>query len=1246
MANNAIHKIKIYILVVLLFLSQSAVAVTDTPWAPYGPNGATVFSSLRHPTVAGEIFIGTYFGGLYVSNDYGVSWTHVNGPFSEDAIFYIAIDAGDPNTIYVSTFGKGIYKSIDHGASWSAINNGITDLNINVVSIDPFDTNNLLAATTVKIYRSTDGGSSWSVAGSGIQFGAHDFTFHPAQSGTVYAATPTEKVFRSTDSGATWQLYDSGLGTGEVTRFTSYNTSGYELYAAMSDGFYRLDTATDTWENITYDLPDGVYHEVVRQPVSGELFAATDVGIFRSLTAGAFSSWSKWSDAPTTRLLIDEYASIIHAAITSGTIFATVDDGATWFPAADGLQNMFVGALASIAVGNTSVLYAGADSGVMFTSEFFSTGNGQQVWVEDDNLSDSIFSLETHPLVTGTLFAGTEKSGVWKSTDWGSIWNQLSNGMVPNRIFSIGQSPTTPTTLYAGTSSGLYVSQDNGSNWIKGTVAGIPRLVFSVAPDPVLNKVAFFGSTGGQIYTTIDGGSTIYLLSESLPSENVMALKVAPWGNHYAVTSGGGVYVSGNAGVEWFPSNTGVSEPALAIDLNPASPWIMYLGTAGGGVYKSVSGAIAWQQATSGMGNQYIFAITVDAATPDTVYAGGVGVVYKTTDAAASWQVVSAGLPSANILDLKIDNINSQVIYASVESNGVYKSTDGGSTWSPVGSGVPSSGNTAIALNPANTQVLYVGTEKKGVYKSSDAGTSWGASSNGMSLFVRGLAVDQSTPGNMYAGSLANGVFRTQDGGTNWEYVAGTEGGDIFDVDVSLTAPSNIMVSTSWGLMRSTDTGTSWHLPGQQTAFVHSLIADPVNPDILYLGAVAGTGVLKSSDAGLTWVSRSTGLPAANAISLALDTANNDLYLGLENSTLYKSTNDGNSWTEVLKADTNGHHFTGITVNTVNGDVYAVTDGSGVYRSVDSGASWSRLNTGLNSLVATSIAVDGGNVYASVFDGVSSNPGVYRLNTTSLAWGPVSNGLTSSFVNKVIVDAGTASVLYAITESGIFKSTDDASSWQAASTGLGPGVAVISMLIDSNDSSILFAGTSTGEIYKSADAAQSWTALAVSVGTSPIRELLAGKLANTVVAGTMGYGTVTTTDSGVTWSAGIDSSLVRPFSLVVRYDPTDANVLYVGSGGLGVLKSTDGGITWQKKNNGLSNLYVLSMVINPYLPSTIYAGTSLGGVFISEDGGDSWSPLNTGLYNKNITSLELDKSNPGIVYAGTEGGGVFKNVRP
>src|SRR5262249_57173443 len=77
---------------------------------------------------------------------------------------------------------------------------------------------------------------------------------------------------------------------------------------------------------------------------------------------------------------------------------------------------------------------------------------------------------------------------------------------------------------------------------------------------------------------------------------------------------------------------------------------------------------------------------------------------------------------------------------------------------------------------------------------------------------------------------------------------------------------------------------------------------------------------------------------------------------------------------------------------------------------------------------------------------------------------------------------------------------------------------------------------------------------------------------------------------------------------------------------VGVFRSTDGGNSWSPANNGLADLDVGPIVVDPALSGAVYVGTVTSGVFVSTDGGSSWSTLSNSLSNSIVSTLAIDPS--------------------
>ncbi|MBI4852838.1 MAG: glycosyl hydrolase [Acidobacteria bacterium] len=298
---------------------------------------------------------------------------------------------------------------------------------------------------------------------------------------------------------------------------------------------------------------------------------------------------------------------------------------------------------------------------------------------------------------------------------------------------------------------------------------------------------------------------------------------------------------------------------------------------------------------------------------------------------------LSAILFLSCILNVVINKVSAQE-----SDNKILKSL----RWRPIG---PYRGGRVATVSGVTSDIntYYFGATGGGVWKTTDAGVNWQAITDGQigTGSVGAVAVSETDPNVIYLGmgertvrgnvSHGDGIYKSTDAGTTWKHTGLRDSRHIFRIRIHPRDPNIVYVAAlghlfgqneERGIFRSTDGGKTWQkiLYRDDKTGATDLIIDPVNASILY--------------AGLWQVKRTPY----------------SLESGGEGSGLFKSTDSGDTWTELTK--NKGLPKTvigniGITVSPANHDrVWAIIEAEegGVFRSDDAGKTWTRINEDRN----------------------------------------------------------------------------------------------------------------------------------------------------------------------------------------------------------------------------------------------------------------------------------------------------------
>ncbi|MEZ4909148.1 MAG: hypothetical protein R2771_16235 [Saprospiraceae bacterium] len=169
------------------------------------------------PTNQDIFWIGAPSGGLWKTEDGGITYTSNTDQMPTLGVSSILIDPNTPNTMYIGSGdrdasaapGLGVFKSTDGGTNWTQSNTGMGNRTVGKMIMNPSNSAIIIAATSNGIYKTIDYGNNWTLKSSNNN-NYKDIIFHPSNSNYVYA-TANGSFYRSTDNGDTWSLISSGL---------------------------------------------------------------------------------------------------------------------------------------------------------------------------------------------------------------------------------------------------------------------------------------------------------------------------------------------------------------------------------------------------------------------------------------------------------------------------------------------------------------------------------------------------------------------------------------------------------------------------------------------------------------------------------------------------------------------------------------------------------------------------------------------------------------------------------------------------------------------------------------------------------------------------------------------------------------------------------------------------------------------------------------------------------------------------
>ena len=514
---------------------------------------------------------------------------------------------------------------------------------------------------------------------------------------------------------------------------------------------------------------------------------------------------------------------------------------------------------------------------------------------------------------TGQLYGTDTDRGVFRSLDGGFTWDRVFALTDSTACTDLAMHPTNPDLLYAamwervrgrtyrrsgGPSSGLWRSTDGGDTWSELTVglptgADVGRIGVTICqsqPDVLYAIYADASAAFEGVYKSTDGGDTWTATNDGALGSIYSTfgwyfgqIRVDPADANNVFALGVPMYRSTNGGGSWFESGGNMHVDNHALEFCPSLPTRAYQGN-DGGLYRSNDSGGAWTKLYDQPASQF-YAIEFDYLAPQRLYGGTQdnGTLRTPDGSVDGWERIFGGDGFVTI----VDYTDSDVIFCEYQYGNFFKSTNGGASFNWSMNGIGDSDrhnwNTPVVMDPADPQVLYYGSQR--IYKTTDGADNWTPFSSDLTNGDQGanfgtittIAVAPSSPTVVYAGTDDGNVWVYRPFNGQWANItAGLPQRWVTRLAVD-PADHQIVYVTFSGLRwnepishvyRSENGGTSWaDISGDlPEAPVNAILVDPDQPQVLYVGT--DVGVFFSPNTGATWQVLGEGLPRSPVLDL------------------------------------------------------------------------------------------------------------------------------------------------------------------------------------------------------------------------------------------------------------------------------------------------------------------------------------------------------------------------------------------
>jgi photosystem II stability/assembly factor-like uncharacterized protein len=761
----------------LVFALIPSVAVAQEPSAKAGPDaekkghpmaglrlrslGPAVTSGrvvgfAVHPDNRSRYFVAVACGGVWKTENAGISWRPVFDNEGSYSIGCVVMDPKNPNVVWVGTgennsqrsvgYGDGVYKSIDGGRSWTNVGLKNSE-HIGKIVIDPVNSDIVYVAAQGPLwgpggdrglYKTTDGGKTWTkILSINEDTGVTDVVVDPRDPNLILAASyqrrrhvftlidggPDCAIHRSTDGGKTWSRVRAGLPTAEMGRIglVMAPTDPDTIYAIIEaadkqGGIFRSKDRGATWEKRNpFDQQAQYYAHLVVDPKNKDRIYVMGVLILVSDDAGRTLRplGGRFAHVDNHEIWIDPRDPDYYLVGCDGGIYESLDQAANWRHVANLPVTQFYDATCDQTDSPFYRVYGG-------TQDNFTLGGPAHTRSRHGiNNSDwhviaggDGFHCRVDPEDPDTVYGESQYGGLvrfdWRTGTRVPIQPEVGAGEPPlrwNWDSPLIVSPHSHTRLYFAANK-LFRSDDRGDSWT--AISGDLSKQLDRDKLPVMGKIQSPDAVAKSVSTSFFGNITA--LSESPKKEGLI----------YVGTDDGLIQVTEDGGKNWrrieffpgvpegtyvarlFASQHDAMTVYAAFDNHKNADFAPYL-------LKSTDAGKSWTKHVGDLpARGSVLAFAEDHVNPKLWFAGTEFALYFTTDAGEKWQRLR-GLPTIAVRDLSIQKPMNDLLVGTF-GRGFYVLDD----YSPLRAATKELLDKPAAVFPIRDGFLYMPTAQYG----------------------------------------------------------------------------------------------------------------------------------------------------------------------------------------------------------------------------------------------------------------------------------------------------------------------------------------------------------------------------------------------------------------------------------------------------------------------------------------------------------------------------------------------------